>query len=144
MTGTTRDTTIGPAAPPLHALALPVFTRYLGQLAGLVDAAQAHAAHRGLPDSALLGARLAPDMLPFAAQVAIAAQFALRSCHPLSGRAVPAWPGVPGDFAALAAAVARAREAVQALPPSAFDGAEHARCTSAPARPSWRCRRWTS
>jgi hypothetical protein len=136
MTTTASTDPIAAAMPLFHALTVPVFTRYLTQLAGLVAAAQAHARRQGLPEAALLDARLAPDMMAFGAQVATAAQFALRTSCPLAGRPVPAWPGVPDGLDALAAQVMHARQAVEAMPPAEFDGAErltlHERAGAAP------------
>ena len=68
----------------LHDISVPVFGRYLERLDGLVIIAAAHVADRGLPEEALLQSRLAPDMLPFEAQVRIAARFPLRALRPLA------------------------------------------------------------
>jgi len=77
-----------------YEASVPVFRRYLGQLASLLAAAESHAEQHGLPADVLLQGRLAPDMLPCAVQVEVAANFALRACYPLAGLPVPAY----GDF----------------------------------------------
>ncbi|WP_370678086.1 DUF1993 family protein [Pleomorphomonas sp. PLEO] len=68
----------------LYAIFVPVFRRYLERLDELVAKSAAHIDDLGLPEVALLGARLAPDMLPFEAQVRIAARFPLRALRPLA------------------------------------------------------------
>jgi 8-oxo-dGTP diphosphatase len=121
-----------PASSPLYDAAVPVFLHYLERLDHLVDrVAQACASG---PDPAAaeagwLAARLAPDMLPWATQVEIAANFALRGCCPLVGRPVP--PGeTPQGLAALRERIARVRAQVAALSPSDFIGAESRRVRS--------------
>ncbi|SHG62925.1 DUF1993 family protein [Massilia sp. CF038] len=103
----------------LYDASVPVFLRYLGQLAQLLRLAQRH-------DNAasLLDARLAPDMHSFASQVAIAASFPLRVCLPLAGRAVPSDGPTPASFEVLHERVAQAAAALALLPRSDFDGAD--------------------
>ena len=100
----------------LHRASVPVFTHYLDRLAALVDVARRHAGGAG----DLLDARLAPDMLPFAAQVAVAANFAPRCCCPLAGHAAPALGPWPTSFDGLLDRIAAARAAIDALPAADF------------------------
>ena len=69
----------------MYEASVPVFTRYLRQLAAMIDLAQKHAARGGLDANTLLQARLSPSMYPFSRQVEIAANFAIRACAPLAG-----------------------------------------------------------
>jgi hypothetical protein len=94
----------------LYAASVPVLERYLERLAGLV----AHA------DDVALAARLAPDMLPFAQQAEIAANFALRIAFPLAGRAVPPYGEFPATQAGLQARIARVRTLLADLRPGDF------------------------
>jgi uncharacterized protein len=78
----------------LYNASIPVFLRYLNRLDGLVDAAASHAAKslatgHQIDISNLLQASIAPDMLPFAAQIHTAAYFALCACFPLAGKPIP-------------------------------------------------------
>ena len=82
----------------LFDASIPVFLRYLDRLLALVDAAEAHAHAHQIDDSELLNARLAADMLPFATQVNIAANFALRAAFPLAGHVVPPYGEFPATF----------------------------------------------
>lgn len=109
---------------PLYDASVPVFVRYLGRLAALIDAAELHGRVGSVSSEALLAARLAPDMAPFATQAVIAANFALRACFPLAGLAVPPY----GDFAdsvdGLRARIARVLGLLGTLHPSQFEGGE--------------------
>jgi uncharacterized protein len=97
----------------------PVFLRYLSRLDHLVATAQAHP-----QAAALLTARLAPDMLPFEMQVAIASGFTLRACFPLAGKAIPPETAFPSTFAGLHARIAHAAGLLGSLQRSQFEGAE--------------------
>lgn len=107
----------------LHAASVPVFLRYLERLRHLVDAAEAEVKARGDAPADWLGARLAPDMLPFEQQVSIAAHFALRACFPLAGLAVPPYGDFPPTFDGLRQRIARVVDLLGALDPLQFDGA---------------------
>ncbi len=108
----------------LHEASVPVFLRYLERLLALINAADAHASARGCGAQELLQARLAPDMLPFAAQVQVAANFALRACFPLAGRAIPPDGEFPVTFDGLRSAIARVAALLTSLEPAAFEGGE--------------------
>lgn len=99
----------------LYAASVPVFLHYLGRLRGLVG--RAHAA-------GLLEARLAPDMLPFHTQVAIAAHFTLRATFPLAGEPVPPFGDFPATPDGLRARIDRAESLLAGLALAQFDGAE--------------------
>jgi catechol 2,3-dioxygenase-like lactoylglutathione lyase family enzyme len=108
----------------LYEASVPVCLRYLGRLRGLVDAAVAHARERHLDVSQLLAARLAPDMLPFAAQIAIAGHFTLRACFPLADEAVPPYGEFAADPPGLYARLERAEQLLRGLAPESFAGAD--------------------
>lgn len=111
----------------LHRAAVPVFAHYLDRLAALVRLARAQAGNH--PAGDLLDARLAPDMLPFAAQVAVAANFAPRCCCPLAGRVAPELGPWPTSFDGLLDRIAAARAAIDALAPADFRGDPERRIT---------------
>jgi len=108
----------------LHDISVPVFGRYLERLDGVVARASAYIAELGLPEVALLAARLAPDMLPFEAQARIAARFPLRALGPL----VPRLPDFDfpeaASFAELRADIGAVMEALSAVRPADLDGRE--------------------
>jgi uncharacterized protein len=107
----------------LYEASVPVFERYLRNLAALVTLAQAHAARCEIEPSAVLQTRLAPSMFPFSMQVEIAAQFSLRACAPLAGLDVPQHGEHATTFEALAARIARALDFLAALTPAQIQGA---------------------
>jgi hypothetical protein len=94
----------------MYAASVPVFQRYLGQLAKMVDAGAALGAD--------LQARLAPGMLPLGLQIDIAAQFALRACAPLAGLEVPAFGEASTTCAALQARIQRTQQFLAGLSPA--------------------------
>ena len=56
----------------MHQASAPVFIRMLTNLSAILDKTQAHADAKKFDSANYLGARLAPDMLPFTKQVQIA------------------------------------------------------------------------
>lgn len=113
-------TPASPDAPPLHAASVGVFLRYLDRLDHQLGVAEAHVIAAGKLPEAVLQARLAPDMLPLAAQVRTAAHFSLRTAWPMSGRPVPQAFDSPESFAGLREAVRDAMARLQALPVQDF------------------------
>lgn len=110
--------------PFLYTASVPVFLRFLDRLLGLIDAAESHVRSGTPMASEILQTRLAPDMLPFASQVEIAANFALRACFPLCGAAVPPYGEFAASFDGLRARIAYAGALLQALEAAQFAGAE--------------------
>ncbi len=108
----------------MYEASIPVFLRYLERLAGLVDTAESHVRVHKIEATELLTARLAPDMLPFEAQVRIVANFALRACFPLVGRDIPPYGEFEVSFAGLRECIARAVVLVSSLEPALFEGSE--------------------
>jgi uncharacterized protein len=119
------DQPLGPSRMTISLFdaSVPVFQRYLGQLTSLLSAAQQHAQQQALAENRLLQARLAPDMLPLATQVEIAANFALRTCYPLAGLSLPAYPPSAHTFTGLQAYVSQVLQMISTLPTEAFDAA---------------------
>lgn len=107
----------------MYDASVPVFLRYLANLAALVRKADAHCRRHARPDDYVMQARLSPDMHPFASQVRIAADFALRTCAPLAGVAKPEYGGAEATLAALAQTVEAAGGFLGGLLPGQFDGA---------------------
>jgi len=108
----------------LYEASVPVFLRYVDRLRGLIRAAESQASGLGLDLPAILDASLAPDMLPFETQVAIAAHFSLRTCFPLAGQVIPPYGEFPRTFEGLHSRLHRAVSLLETLEPSHFEGAE--------------------
>nr|WP_315429531.1 DUF1993 domain-containing protein [uncultured Albidiferax sp.] len=109
----------------MYATSVPVFQRYLGQLAQMLERAEAS----GLDPQRLLQARLAPDMLPLSLQVEIATNFAVRACAPLAGLEVPPFGEASNSFTALHARIARAQQFLAMLSPAQMAGGAERICT---------------
>ncbi len=107
-------------SPLLFQASVPVFLRYLDQLARLLALAQQHAARVGMPEQTVLDAALSPDMLPFATQVEIACNFSLRATFPLAGLAIPPYREYERSFHGLQQRIMRAQQVLTALDPANF------------------------
>ena len=89
----------------VYQASVPQFLRMLGNLKGILEKAAAHAAARKIDESALLDARLFPDMFPLTVQVRIASDFARGTSARLSGIEPPAVEDKEKSFAELVARV---------------------------------------
>jgi hypothetical protein len=111
------------ASGPANALqlsAVPTLSRYLRQLLGLLDLAQAQV-DAGLADEAtLLATRLAPDMLPLGTQVLICGNFIPRMQAVLRGAPVQ-FPDWPTDLASLGETVRGLIRTVEQWTPADFE-----------------------
>ena len=107
----------------LYQASVPQFIRMLGNLKGILEKAAAHAAAKKIDESALLGARLFPDMFPLTRQVHIATDFARGTSARLSGVEPPAVEDKEQSFAELVARVDVAIAYVKSLPAANFEGA---------------------
>jgi uncharacterized protein len=109
---------------PLHALSVEVFTNTLGNLAVILEKAAANAAQRKFDAAVLLGARLAPDMLPLTRQIQIASDLAKNSVARLAGQDPPRFEDTETTIEQLRARLARTVDYLKSVPPGAFEGAE--------------------
>jgi uncharacterized protein len=108
----------------MYQASVPQFLRMLGNLKGILEKAAAHAAAKKIDESALLGARLFPDMFPLTRQVQIATDFARGTSARLSGVEPPAVEDKEQSFADLAARADVAIAYIKTLPAAKFEGAE--------------------
>jgi hypothetical protein len=108
----------------MHDASVPVFRQMLGGLDGILAKAEAHAADRKIDPSALLHARLFPDMFPFARQVQIACDFATSVSARLAQADVSAYDEGAESFAALRARIARTLDFLGGLEAGRFTGSE--------------------
>lgn len=110
----------------LYDASIPVFLRYLDRLDDLVEAAEAHANGQPIDLSHLLRASIAPDMLPFETQVAIACNFALRACFPLVGKPIPPYGEFPATAKGLHQRIAYVAGLLRTIHADEFEGREAA------------------
>ena len=109
---------------PMYTASIPVFRQLLTSLLAILDKADAHVSDKKLDANALLQFRLFPDMLPFTRQIQIAADFAKGAGARLTGQDVPSYEDNEKTFAELKARITKTLAFLDALPASAFDGAE--------------------
>ncbi|WPB59192.1 DUF1993 domain-containing protein [Xylophilus sp. GOD-11R] len=101
-----------------------VLRHSLGQLAHLLEKAAADAASRKIAPEILVQARLAPDMLPLAAQVQMACDTAKFAVARLSGQKAPSFDDKETTFAQLAERIAATSDFIATVPAQAFEGSE--------------------
>lgn len=109
-------------ATELYDLTVPVFTRSLKALSGLLDKAAAHAGETGA--GALLANRLIDDMHPLSKQVQIACDSAKLCVARLSGAEAPVNEDVETTIAELKARIASTLDFLASVPRAAIDGQE--------------------
>lgn len=108
----------------LSAASLPVFMTALRNLDHCLDKAVAYAQARKFDVDVLVSARLAPDMLPFAAQIRIACDAAKLGAARLGGLEAPKFADDETTMVQLKARIAKTLEWLATVPPSAIDGQE--------------------
>lgn len=107
----------------IHTASVPVFKQMLGGLSGVLAKAEAHAAAKKIDPSALLQARLFPDMFPLLRQVQVATDFAKSVSARLAGVEVPKLEDNDQTFADLQARITTVLTFIEGLDPALFDAA---------------------
>ena len=113
-------------AVSLYDITIPVFQRGLGTLGALLNKGRAFAATEGIDHADLLGARLAPDMLPLTGQVQRASDTAKFATVRVGGVPNEAFADDEKSFEDLADRIARTRAFLADVPRSAIEGREAA------------------
>jgi hypothetical protein len=108
----------------MHNASVGVFSRLLGNLGTILDKAEKWTADRKIEPSAILQARLAPDMFTFTRQVQIATDMAKGTAGRLAGQDPPRFEDNETSFAELKARVTKTVAFLDSLKPEAFAGAE--------------------
>ena len=108
----------------MHSASVPIFARMLGNLMTWLDKAEAHAAARKFDTAVYLGARLAPDMLPFTNQIQIACDAVKFGVARLSGAEAPKFADDEASFADLRARVRKTIDFIESVPAAQIDGTE--------------------
>jgi len=108
----------------MYQASAPRFANTLGNLAGILDKAQAHCEARKLDPLVLTGFRLYPDMFPLSRQVQIACDTAKGAVGRLAGVEIPKHEDSERAFAELKARIARTLDFVQSVKPERLEGTE--------------------
>jgi hypothetical protein len=107
-----------------YQISIPVMEHGLAVLGDYVGRVPPLAVSLGLSEDAVLGARLAPDMLSFAEQVTVLCNKVERHAARLAQRDPPSPAQVGAGVAGLKARLAQATLYLEALPEEALRGAE--------------------
>ena len=108
----------------MHTASVPVFIRMLGNLGTWLDKAEAHAQAKKFDPAVDLGARLAPDMLPFTKQIQIACDGAKFGVSRLAGIEAPKFDDSEASITDLRERVRVTVAFIQSVPASKIDGTE--------------------
>ncbi len=108
----------------MHSASVPVLQRQLGALLTWLDKAEAHAAARKFDTANYLQLRLAPDMLPFVAQIRIASDSAKSCVARLAGQEPPKFEDNEASFAELRERVRKTLAYVESVPAAALEGSD--------------------
>lgn len=108
----------------MYQVSVPVFTRNLGALLGVLTKAEAFAESRKLDQAVLLGTRLYPDMFPLAVQVGQVCTHATRGVAQLAGLPQPDLGATETTLAALKERVQKALDFVKTATAAQIDGTE--------------------
>ncbi len=110
----------------MYEASIPVLIKALGNLAGILAKAEAHAAARNIEPSVFLQARLYPDMYPLVRQVQIATDVAKGCASRLAGETPPRFEDEETSFAQLQDRIARTIALLRAVDPDRINGTEDA------------------
>lgn len=108
----------------MYAASIPVFKHILGSLSDILDKAEAHATAKKIEPSALLQARLFPDMFTLRRQVLIACDFAKGASARLAGAEVPKYEDIEQTFDELKARITKTLTFIDTLTPAQINGSE--------------------
>lgn len=108
----------------MYTASVPVFKHVLGSLSDILDKAEAHATAKKIEPSALLQARLFPDMFTMRRQVLIATDFAKGTCARLAGVDVPKYEDNEQSFDELQARLAKTVAFLDTFKSAQIDGSE--------------------
>ena len=107
----------------IYAMSIPVFKQMLGGLQTVLSKADVHATAKNIDPSALLQARLFPDMFNLLRQVQVACDFAKSVSARLAGVDVPSMPDHEVSFADLHTRIQKVLAFMDSLDAAKFDAA---------------------
>jgi hypothetical protein len=108
----------------IYQASVPVYSRRLEALSGILDKAIAYASERKIDPAVLIQARLYPDMLPLARQVQIACSHAVRGSARLSGTEPMSLNDKATSFDDLKALIAETLELLRSVDAKSMVGME--------------------
>lgn len=111
-------------AVTMYQSSAQVYTHQLKNLAKILKTAEKDAKTRGIDPAVILGARLAPDMLPLTSQIQMLTDNAKGSCARLAATKPPVFKDDETTFAQLQDRIKRTLAFIRTLKAKQFEGAE--------------------
>jgi hypothetical protein len=108
----------------MYQASVPVFVRMLTNLRAILNKAAAYAQARKIDETALLDARLFPDMFPLTRQVRLACDFARGTAARLAGKEPPAFEETEKTLAELIARIDRSLDYIRTVARGEIEGSE--------------------
>jgi uncharacterized protein len=108
----------------MYQASAPRFASMLGNLAAILDQAQAHCEARKIDPLVVTGLRLYPDMFPLSRQVQIACDTAKGAVARLAGVDIPKHEDTERTFEELKARIAKTVDFVQSVKRERLEGSE--------------------
>ena len=108
----------------MYSASVPVFIRMLSNLSHFLDKAEANAAVRKFDTTVLASGRLAPDMLPFVAQIRIACDAAKLTFSRVGGVDAPKFDDKETTFAELKERITNTIAFIKTVKPEDMNGKE--------------------
>lgn len=113
----------------MYDASVAVLQPMLGNLSGILNKAETHAAARKIDPAVLTSARLFPDMFALARQVQLTTDFAKGVGARLAGIEVPKYEDTETTFPELRARIAKTSAFLASLKPAQFEGADRREVT---------------
>lgn len=108
-------------AVTMYSQSIPVITKSLKALSGILDKAQAHCANCKIDEAVMTGTRLFPDMYPLTKQVFIATDMAKGAGARLGGVEIPKYEDAEVTFDELKARIAKTVAFLESIPAATID-----------------------
>jgi len=108
----------------MYQASIPVLTKVLGNLAGILEKAEAHAVTKKIDPAVFIQARLYPDMYPLVRQIQIATDVAKGGAARLAGQTPPPFADTETSFTELQTRIAKTIAFLQTFTPGQIDGSE--------------------
>jgi hypothetical protein len=108
----------------MYKISVPIFVQFLTALGVVLDKAATHCESKKIDSSALLNARLFPDMFPLVRQVRAATDHAVNVTARLAGAEPLAFANTEISFTELGARLTKAIDFVKGFKASQIDGSE--------------------
>ncbi len=108
----------------MYQASVPVCTRTLNNLIGILEKGAAHAEAKKIDQTVLLNTRLAPDMFPLVKQVQIASDVPRRGIARLAGVEAPSFADDETTFAELIERLRKTIAYFETITPAQIDGSE--------------------